>query len=45
MIDALIDTIDAAYDTRRHRDLLEALWQQERWFDTPHIFTPGEVRS
>jgi len=43
MIDALIDTIDAAYDTRRHRDLLEALWRQERWFDTPRQRRAAEI--
>lgn len=29
-------TVMSAYQPRRHRDLLDAVWQQERWFDTPH---------
>jgi hypothetical protein len=33
---SLIDTIAKAYDAQRHRELLAALWRQERWFDTPH---------
>jgi len=36
MLKTLIDTIDAQYNSQRHRDLLVALWENERWFDTPH---------
>jgi hypothetical protein len=36
MLRSLIDILDRACQPRRHRDLLVALWEQERWFDTPH---------
>jgi len=36
MLGSLLDTLDAAYDPARHRELLTALWERERWFDTPH---------
>ena len=36
MINSLLETIGQVYDTSRHRALLTALWEQERWFDTPH---------
>ena len=43
MIDELIDTIARRYDLRRHRALLESIWQQERWFDTPHQRRAAEI--
>ncbi len=43
MIESLIETIRAAYDAQRHRDLLTALWEQERWFDTPHQRAAAEI--
>lgn len=43
MIQSLIQTIGKAYDARRHRDLVAALWQQERWFDTPHQRRAAEI--
>ena len=36
MVESLIETIARAYDAARHRDLLAALWAEERWFTTPH---------
>ncbi|MCX5670795.1 MAG: hypothetical protein NTU94_05680, partial [Planctomycetota bacterium] len=36
MLESLIETIARAYDAARHRDLLAALWAEERWFTTPH---------
>ena len=36
MLRSLIDILDRVCQPRRHRDLLVALWEQERWFDTPH---------
>ncbi|OPX21579.1 MAG: hypothetical protein B1H04_06430 [Planctomycetales bacterium 4484_123] len=43
MLQSLIDTIDAAHDLKRHRELLTALWQQEVWFDTPHQRAAAEI--
>jgi hypothetical protein len=43
MLKSLIDTISRVYDARRHRDLLAALWEQERWFDTPHQRRAAEI--
>jgi len=43
MIESLIETIAAPYDAARHRDLLTALWDQERWFDTPHQRAAAEI--
>src|ERR1035437_5785866 len=36
MLASLIQNIASAYQARRHRKLLEDLWRQEGWFDTPH---------
>jgi hypothetical protein len=36
MLKSLVETIAGEYDASRHRDLLAALWEHERWFDTPH---------
>jgi len=43
MLESLIETIAGAYDGRRHRELLTALWEQERWFDTPHQRRAAEI--
>ena len=43
MLESLIDTIAGAYDAARHRELLTALWEQERWFDTPHQRRAAEI--
>jgi hypothetical protein len=43
MIQSLIDAIAGAYDAKRHRELLTALWGQERWFDTPHQHRAAEI--
>jgi len=43
MIESLIDTLAAAHEPRRHRELLTALWEQERWFDTPHQRRAAEI--
>ena len=36
MFAKLLDLIAPAYNATRHRNLLQAQWEQERWFDTPH---------
>ena len=43
MLKSLLGTLDDAYDARRHRDLLKALWEQERWFDTPRQRRAAEI--
>jgi hypothetical protein len=43
MLDALIDILAGAYDAARHRVLLGELWDQERWFDTPHQRRAAEI--
>jgi len=43
MLESLISTIDKAYEAPRHRELLTALWEQERWFDTPHQREAAEI--
>ena len=43
MIESLTETIRPAYDAQRHRDLLTALWEQERWFDTPHQRAAAQI--
>jgi len=43
MLDSLIDAIAQAHQPRRHWDLLVALWEQERWFDTPHQRAAAEI--
>jgi len=43
MLRSLIDILDRAYQPRRHRDLLVALWEQERWFDTHHQRVAAEI--
>ncbi|MBM4032429.1 MAG: M28 family peptidase [Planctomycetes bacterium] len=35
MLKALIESAGKAYQAARQRELLAALWEQERWFDTP----------
>ena len=43
MLKSLVDTVGRAYDASRHRDLLIALWEQERWFDAPHQRRAAEI--
>ena len=43
MIESLLETLEVGYDVRRHRDLLQAMWEQEKWFDTPHQRASAEM--
>ena len=43
MLNALLRTVSTAYEAGRHRDLLAALWEQERWFDSPHQLAAAEI--
>lgn len=43
MLARLLDTLAPAYHEKRHRDLLQALWEQERWFDTPRQRRAAEI--
>ncbi len=43
MYESLLATLADAYDFRRHHDLLTAVWEQERWFDTPHQRAAAEI--
>ena len=43
MMESLIETIEPACDATRHRELLVALWEQERHFDTPHQRRAAEI--
>lgn len=43
MLEELIETIAKGCDAKRHRELLVALWEQERWFDTPHQRRAAEI--
>ncbi len=36
MLESLIETIEGGVDPERAWQLLVSLWEQERWFDTPH---------
>jgi len=43
MLASLIETIREVYQAERHRALLVALWEQERWFDTSHQRVAAEI--
>jgi hypothetical protein len=43
MIESLIEIIEKAYEPARHRELLTALWEQERFFDTPRQRRAAEI--
>ena len=43
MIESLLETLEVGYDVRRHRDLLQAMWEHEKWFDTPHQRASAEM--
>jgi hypothetical protein len=43
MFESLIETVEGGYQAKRHRDLLVAIWEQERWFDTPHQRATAEM--
>jgi len=43
MIESLIETLEKAYAAARHRELLAALWREERWFDAPHQRRAAEI--
>ncbi len=43
MLDALLGTLTNAYDPAHARELLVAIWQQERWFDTPRQRAAAEI--
>lgn len=36
IFETLLETVASAHNAGRHRALLESVWEQERWFDTPH---------
>lgn len=41
----LLDALARAYEPRRHRRLLEALWREERWFDASHQRAAAELAA
>jgi hypothetical protein len=43
MLESLIETIAKAYEAARHRDLLSALWRQERWFTSSRQKAAAEI--
>jgi hypothetical protein len=43
MLETLIDDIRQFYHQQRHWGLLTALWQEERWFDTPRQRRAAEI--
>jgi len=43
MLESLMDTIGGAYEPSRHREALEAVWELERWFDTPRQRASAEM--
>ncbi|KKL46499.1 hypothetical protein LCGC14_2344960, partial [marine sediment metagenome] len=43
MLRKLIETINGAYQLQRHRELLDAVWRQEVWFDAPHQLASAQL--
>jgi hypothetical protein len=43
MLKPLIQTIARAYDAARHRDLLAALWEEERWFSSHRQWSAAQM--
>lgn len=43
MFQPLLKTLGDSYDILRHRQLLEDIWRQEVWFDSPHQEKAAEV--
>ena len=43
MLEPLIETIAKTYEAARHRDLLAALWRQERWFTSSRQKAAAEI--
>jgi len=43
MIESLLNVLSGECDAGRCRELLAALWEQERWFDAPHQRQAAEV--
>lgn len=43
MLKSLLGVIGRAYQAARQRELLAALWEQERWFDTPRQRVAAEL--